>query len=146
MEGDRKDIARLLGMAEEKVEMDRFAYSPAFPDEVKAWKLLTSHHPALRTYQKRLYFPPTALISLLDLTTELLFRLRFSELNAIPALVANDSRFRKPVMPENTLLVQVKLLRNYKGRIGIFSGVIADRKGDIVAETISKGTIIPVSA
>lgn len=144
MEGDRKAIARFLGMPEEKVEIDQYSYVEAFPDEVKAWKLIGSNHPALRKYQGRLYFPPTALISLLDLTTELLFRLRFSELGAIPALVSNDSRFRKPVMPENQLLIMVKLLRNYKGRIGIFSGVIADQKGDIVAETISRGTIIKI--
>lgn len=142
MEGDKKATAKLLGIPEEKVEIDRYFYDQAFPDEVKAWKFIGRDHPALRSYQGRLYYPPTALIGLLDLTTELLFRLRFSRLGAIPALVANDSRFRKPVMPDNQLLIQVKLLRNYKGRIGLFSGVIADRKGDIVAETLSKGTII----
>jgi 3-hydroxymyristoyl/3-hydroxydecanoyl-(acyl carrier protein) dehydratase len=141
-ESDREAIAALLGLPKEKVEIDRYSYSEAFPDEVKAWKLVGKNHPALRRYQGRLYYPPTALISLLDLTTELLFRLRFSQLSSIPALISNDSRFRKPVMPENQLLIMVKLLRNYKGRIGIFSGVIADQKGDIVAETISKGTII----
>ena len=98
----------------------------------------------LRRYQNNLYYPPSALISLIDLVTELLFRNRFSGVGRFPALVANDSRFRKPVMPENNLLIQVKLLRNYKGRIGIFSGVIADREGDIVAENISKGTIINI--
>jgi 3-hydroxymyristoyl/3-hydroxydecanoyl-(acyl carrier protein) dehydratase len=144
MESDREAIARLLDMPAEKVEIDRYSYAPAFPDEVKAWKFIGKHHPALRRYQSRLYCPPTALISLLDLTTELLFRLRFNQQGTIPALIANDSRFRKPVMPETELLIQVKLLRNYKGRIGIFSGVIADRNGDIVAETISKGTIIKI--
>lgn len=144
MEFDRKAIAKLLDMPEKKVELDRYLYSAAFPDEVKAWKFIGKTDPALRRYQNRLYYPPSALVSLLDLATELLFRVRFNRLGAIPALVANDSRFRKPVMPENELLIQVKLLRNYKGRIGIFSGVIADKDGDIVAENISKGTIVKI--
>jgi 3-hydroxymyristoyl/3-hydroxydecanoyl-(acyl carrier protein) dehydratase len=144
MKGDREDVAKLLEMPVGEVEIDRFAYTRAFPNEVKAWKFIAKNHPALRRYQNRLYYPPTAQISLLDLTTELLFRLRFEYLNAIPALIANDVRFRNPVMPETELLVQVKLLRNYKGRIGMFSGVIVDRNGDIVAENISKGTIIKI--
>ena len=142
METDRKALVKLLDMPEEKIEIDRYFYTLAFPDEVKAWKFIGQTDPALRRYKERLYYPPTALISLLDIVTELLYRLRFNGMSALPALVANDSRFRKPVMPENELLIQVKLLRNYKGRIGIFSGVIANREGDIVAETISKGTII----
>jgi 3-hydroxymyristoyl/3-hydroxydecanoyl-(acyl carrier protein) dehydratase len=142
MESDRKAIAKILDMPEEKVGIDRCSYVPEFPDEIKAWKFIAKTDPALRRYQNNLYYPPSALISLIDLVTELLFRNRFSGLGGLPALVANDSRFRKPVMPENKLLIQVKLLRNYKGKIGIFSGVIADREGDIVAENISKGTII----
>jgi hypothetical protein len=34
----------------------------------------------------------------------------------------------------------VKLLKTYKEKIGVFSGVIADSDGDIVAENIAKGT------
>ncbi len=138
----REALVKLLDMPEEKVEFDRYSYTPAFPDEVKTWKFIGKTDPALRRYQNGLYYPPTALISLIDLVTELLFRLRFNRMGAIPALVANDSRFRKPVVPEDEFLIQVKLLRKYKGRIGIFSGVIANREGDIVAENISKGTII----
>lgn len=144
METDKKAIAGLLETTEEKIELDRYAYDPAFPEEIKTWKTIRKGDPALRSYQRRLYYPPTALAALLDLTTELLFRVRFNSRGVIPALIANDVRFRKPVMPENQLLIQVKLLRNYKGRIGIFSGVIADREGDIVAENISKGTIITI--
>ncbi len=144
MECDKKAMAALLGMPEEKVALDRCSYEAQFPDEIKAWKFIGKTDPALRRYQGNLYYPPSALISLIDLVTELLFRTRFDGLGGLPALVANDSRFRKPVMPENTLLIQVKLLRNYKGRIGIFSGVIADGEGDIVAENISKGTIVSI--
>jgi len=146
METDKKTIARLVDMPEEKIEIDRCSYAPEFPDEIKAWKFIGKTDPALRRYQNRLYYPPSALINLIDIVTELLFRNRFNGLGGLPALAANDSRFRKPVMPENELLIQVKLLRNYKGRIGIFSGVIADREGDIVAENISKGTIIRISS
>ncbi|OPY69414.1 MAG: hypothetical protein A4E57_01216 [Syntrophorhabdaceae bacterium PtaU1.Bin034] len=144
METDRKAIAKLLDMPEKEVGIDRYLYTPAFPNEVKAWKFIGKHDPALRRYQNRLYYPPTALIGLLDLVTELLFRLKFNGLGVVPALVANDARFRKPVMSETELLIQVKLLRNYKGRIGIFSGVIADQRGDIVAENICRGTIIKI--
>jgi 3-hydroxymyristoyl/3-hydroxydecanoyl-(acyl carrier protein) dehydratase len=144
METSRKAIAKLLDMPEEKAEIDRYLYTLDYPDEIKAWKFIGKTDPALRRYQDKLYYPPSALISLMDLTTELLFRNRFNRPGAIPALIANDSRFRKPVMPEDELLIQVKLLRNYKGRIGIFSGVIVDREGDIVAENISKGTIVKI--
>ncbi len=144
IEGDRTAIARLLRIPEEKAELDRYAYAEAFPDEIKAWRFIGQADPALREYRNRLYYPPSAIIVLLDLATELLFRVRFNRKGAIPALVASDSRFRKPVVPENELLVQVKLLRNYKGRIGIFSGVVANREGEIVAENISKGTIIEI--
>jgi CheY-like chemotaxis protein/3-hydroxymyristoyl/3-hydroxydecanoyl-(acyl carrier protein) dehydratase len=146
METDKKTIAKLLDMPEDKLEIDRCSYTLEFPDEIKAWKFIGKTDPALRRYQNKLYYPPSALINLMDTATELLFRNRFNGLGGLPALVANDSRFRKPVMPENELLIQVKLLRNYKGKIGIFSGVIADLEGDIVAENISKGTIIRISS
>ncbi len=142
METDRKAIITLLDLPEEKVDIDRYSYTTAFPDEVKAWRFIGKADPALRSYQNTLYYPPPALISLLDLVTELLFRLRFNGTSAIPLLIANDSRFRKPVTPENELLIQVKLLRNYKGKIGVFAGVIANREGDIVAENICKETIM----
>ena len=146
MEGDKKAIAKLLDMPEEQIGIDRYSYAPEFPDEIKAWKFIGKTDPTLRRYQNNLYYPPSALTSLIDLVTELLFRNKFRGLDGFPAIVTSDSRFRKPVMPENELLIQVKLLRNYKGRIGIFSGVIADREGDIVAENISKGTIIKISS
>lgn len=144
METDRKAIAALLGLPEEKVDLDRFLYEPAYPDEIKAWRLIGKSHPQLRRYQGRLYYPPSALVNLLDQTMELLFRNKFDRKDVIPALLTNDARFRKPVMPDNELLVQVKLIRNYKQKIGIFAGVVVDQQGDIVAENISKGTIVEI--
>jgi hypothetical protein len=144
MENDRKAIAALLGMPEEQVDLDRFLYEAAYPDEIKAWRFIGKSHPQLRSYAGRLYYPPSALVNLLDLTMELLFRNRFDRKDVIPALLTNDTRFRKPVIPENELLIQVKLIRNYKQKIGIFAGAVVDRQGDIVAENISKGTIVEV--
>jgi 3-hydroxymyristoyl/3-hydroxydecanoyl-(acyl carrier protein) dehydratase len=144
MGGDKKTIAKLLDMPEDKVKIDRYAYDKKFPDEIKAWKHIGRKDPDLRAYKGRLYYPATALMLLIDLAAELLVTNRFIGLGALPGLVATDTRFRKPVMPENELLIQVKLLRNYKGKIGIFSGVIADREGDVVAENIFKGALIKV--
>lgn len=141
---DREAIAKLLNMPSGRIKLDRFEYASQFPDEIKGWKFVGRSDPDLRLYDGKLYYPAAALIELIDLTTELLVKKRFAELDGVPGLVSTDTRFRKPVMAENELLVQVKLLRNYKGRIGIFSGVIADRDGHIVAENISKGVIIRV--
>jgi len=141
---DTEAIAKLLDMPPERIKIDRFQYLDQFPDEIKAWKFVGQADPDLRQYQGKFYYPVAALIELIDLTTELLVKSRFTGLDGLPGLVATDTRFRKPVMAENELLIQVKLLRNYKGRIGIFSGVIADREGDIVAENISKGVIIRI--
>ncbi len=141
---NKKVIARLLDMAVEQVKLDRFLYTPDYPNEIKAWKHIARDNEELRRWEHRLFYPATGLMALISLTTELLVRSRFKTLVGLPGLVAYDTRFRKPVMPENDLLIQVKLLRNYKGRIGIFSGVIADQDGDIVAENISKGTIIKI--
>jgi hypothetical protein len=144
MGGDKKTIARLLDMPEDKVKIDRYSYDKKFPDEMKAWKFIGREDPDLRNYKGALYYPATALLLLIDLAAELLVTYRFIGLGALPGLVATDTRFRKPVMPENELLIQVKLLRNYKGKIGIFSGVIADREGDVVVENIFKGALIKV--
>jgi hypothetical protein len=141
---DREAIARLLHMSPGQIKIDRFEYVAKFPDEIKAWKIVDGADPDLRQYQGKVYYPAAALIELIDLTTELLVKKRFAGLDGLPGLVSTDTRFRKPVMAENELLIQVKLLRDYKGRIGIFSGVIADRDGDIVAENISKGVIIRI--
>ena len=141
---DREAIARLLNMSSGQIKIDRFEYVAKFPDEIKAWKSVGRTDPDLRGYQGKLFYPAAALIELIDLTTELLVKKRFAGLDGLPGLVATETRFRKPVMAENELLIQVKLLRDYKGRIGIFSGVIADHDGDIVAENISKGVIIRI--
>jgi hypothetical protein len=144
MEADKKFLSRLLDMPVKKVEIDRYSYTPTFPDEVKAWKYVGKNDRALRRYQKRLYYPPTALLGLLDLVTELLYRLRFAGQGTIPALISSDARFHEPVTSENELLIHVKLLRSYKGKMGIFSGVILNQDGDIVAENISKGIMIHI--
>jgi hypothetical protein len=144
MDGDIKTIARLLDIPEAKVKIGRYSYDEKFPDEIKAWKFIGRKDPDLRRYKDKLYYPATALLLLIDLAAELLVTHRFIDLGALPGLVATDTRFRKPVIPENELLIQVKLLRNYKGKIGIFSGVIADREGDVVAENIFKGVLIRV--
>ena len=144
MNAGKKAIADLLGMPQDQVKLDRYLYTQKYPDEIKAWRFIGTNDPQLRQYQGKLYYPASEMMVLIDLTTELLVKRRFPSLEGLPGLVANDTRFRKPVVPETELLIQVKLLRNYKGRIGIFSGVIADGRGDIVAENISKGTIIRV--
>jgi hypothetical protein len=141
---DRKGIADFLDMRESQVRIDRYLYTLDYPDEIKAWKSIGRGDPDLRRYQKKFYYPASSLMVLIDLATELLVKKRFSSLGGLPGLITNDTRFRKPVLADNELLIQVKLLRNYKGRIGIFSGVIADSEGDIVAENISKGTIIQI--
>ena len=46
MEGDKKAIARMLGIPEEKVEIDRYSYATEFPDEIKAWKFIGKNDPA----------------------------------------------------------------------------------------------------
>jgi 3-hydroxymyristoyl/3-hydroxydecanoyl-(acyl carrier protein) dehydratase len=144
MESDRRAIGKFLNTPERKVKIDRYLYDEKFPDEIKAWKLIGNKESELRTYKGRLYYPETALMILIDQVTELLVKKRFVNLDALPGLVNIDMRFRKPVIPEDELLIQVKLLRNYKGKIAIFSGVIVGRKGDIVAENISKGALIKV--
>jgi 3-hydroxymyristoyl/3-hydroxydecanoyl-(acyl carrier protein) dehydratase len=144
MESDRKAIGKFLKIPSRKVRVDRYLYDERFPDELKAWKFIGGKEPELRTYKGRPYYPETALMVLVDQVTELLVRKRFVDLDALPGLVDIDMRFRKPVVPEGELLIQVKLLRNYKDRLAIFSGVIVDKKGDIVAENISKGALIQV--
>jgi 3-hydroxymyristoyl/3-hydroxydecanoyl-(acyl carrier protein) dehydratase len=139
---DREAIARLLDIPRENVKIDRYAYHEKFPDEIKAWKFIGKNDPDLRKYQGKLYYPAASLMLLIDLATELLVKKRFAGLDALPGLIATDTRFKKPVTPETELLIQVKLLRNYKGKIAIFSGVIADLEKDIVLENIFKGALI----
>jgi 3-hydroxymyristoyl/3-hydroxydecanoyl-(acyl carrier protein) dehydratase len=144
MKTDREAIAELLDIPEENVKVDRYLYAEEFPNEIKVWKIISRDDPDLRRYEGESYYPVTSLFMLIDIATELLVKKRFPNIVGLPALVATDTRFRKPVRPETELLIQVKLLRNYKGKIGIFSGVIADREGDIVAENISKGTAMTI--
>ncbi len=144
MDGDKKSIAGLLHIPEANVKIDRYSYDKKFPDELKSWKFVGMKDPDLREYKGRLYYPANGLLLLIDFAAELLVIHRFAGLDALPGLVATDTRFRKPVIPEDELLIQVKLLRNYKGKIGIFSGVIADSAGDVVAENIFKGALITV--
>jgi len=144
MEADRKIIAGLLDIPKEDVKVDRYLYLEEYPDEIKVWKLIKNNDPDLRQYEGKSYYPVTALFVLIDIATELLVKKRFPDLRGLPALVATDTRFKKPVMPETELLIQVKLLRNYKGRIGLFSAVVADKEGHIIAENISKGTVLSI--
>ena len=145
MKTDRGAIAQLLNIPKENVKVDRYLYVDEYPNEIKAWKVISKDDPELRRYEGELYYPVTSLFVLIDIATELLVKKRFPTIVGLPAMVATDTRFRKPVRPETELLIQVKLLRNYKGKIGIFSGVIADREGDIIAENISKGTTMTIA-
>ena len=146
MKNDSRAIAGLLDIPEERVKVDRYLYVEEHPDEIKAWKVISKDDPDLRQYEGELYYPATSLFELIDITTELLVKKMLPAMKGLPAMVTTDIRFKKPVRPETELLIQVKLLRNYKGRIGIFSGVIADSEGDIVAENISKGTSMSIAS
>jgi hypothetical protein len=143
MKIEKKAIAELLDMSEEAVRMDHCLYDLKFPDEIKAWKKIDGTDPQLRVHDGKQYYPASDLMVLINLATEVLLKKRFHDLlTGLPVLLTSDMRFKKLVTPDTELLIQVKLLRNYKGRIGVFSGVIADSDGDIVAENISKGTTI----
>ena len=144
METDKRAIGKFLNVPQRKIKVDRYLYDERFPNELKAWKFIGDKEPELRRYKGRPYYPEAAIMVLVDQVTELLVKKRFVDLDALPGLVDIDMRFRKPVVPEGELLVQVKLLRNYKDKLAIFSGVVVDTKGDIVAENISTGALIKV--
>ena len=144
MDSDKDAIAKMLDLPEQKVLIDRYLYTKEFPDEIKAWKSVGPKDPDLRRYLDKFYYPADVLIALIDRATELLVKMRFPDLNSFSGIIATETRFRKLVMPENTLLVQVKLLRTYRGRLAIFSGVVADKDGDIVAENMSKGAVLAI--
>lgn len=144
MEIDKKTIAGLLELSEKKTLLDKCIYISEFPDEIKAWKHIGQKDPDLRRYHQKSYYPADALIALIDRSTELLVKKRFPTLQEFSGTVITETRFRKLVVPENTLLIKVKLLRTYKGKLAVFSSVIADRDGDIVAENFSKGAVLPI--
>ena len=144
MEWNKKAIAGLLNMSENKVLIDRCVYIEDFPDEIKAWKHIGQNDPDLRNYLRKSYYPADALITLIDRSTELLVKNRFPALKEFSGTVITETRFRKLVVPENTLLIKVKLLRTYRGKLAMFSSVIADSDGDIVAENYCKGAVLPI--
>jgi 3-hydroxymyristoyl/3-hydroxydecanoyl-(acyl carrier protein) dehydratase len=145
MKIEKKALSELLAMSEDAVRLDRCLYDLKFPDEIKAWKTVDGTDPQLRIHEGKPYYPASELMVLINLTTEVLLKKRFHDLlRGLPVVLTSDMRFKKLVTPDTELLIQVKLLRNYKGRIGVFSGVIANSGGDIVAENISKGTTIEI--
>jgi hypothetical protein len=137
---DKKALSKLLSIPEETLRLDRCIYDPEFPDEIKAWKWIDKSNRELLHHDGKLYYPASELMVLINLATEALVRNKYPGLKGLPVLLTCDMRFKKLVKPDNELLIQVKLLKTYKGRIGVFSGVIADSEGEIVAENIAKGT------
>jgi hypothetical protein len=144
MKIEKKALSELLNIPEETLRLDKCLYDPQFPDEIKAWKWIDKTNRELLSHEGKLYYPASELMVLINLATEALVRMKFPRVKGLPVLLTCDMRFKKLVKPDNELLIQVKLLKTYKGRIGVFTGVIADSEEDIVAENIAKGTIMIV--
>jgi hypothetical protein len=140
MEIDKSAISELLNIPEETLRLDKCLYDPRYPDEVKAWKWIDKKNRELLSHEGKLYYPASELMVLINLATEVLVRMKYPGMKGLLVILTCDMRFKKLVTPDNELLIQVKLLKTYKDKIGVFSGVIADSDGDIVAENIAKGT------
>jgi 3-hydroxymyristoyl/3-hydroxydecanoyl-(acyl carrier protein) dehydratase len=141
LELDKKDISRILCRPEEDIGIDNALYDEKYPDEIKTTKLIEKDDPKLdHRYPKRPFYGGHHLFDILTVSAEILVKIKYPDFKGLPVVAKMDMRFRKMVRPEAKLLVQLKLLRNYKNKAVVFSGVIIDEHGDFVVEALLKGT------
>lgn len=133
---DKEQITALIPHEKSAVMIDEAVYDPSKPDEIIVTKTITpgdvfleGHFPGNPVYPGH-YFDEW-----MCLAAVVLFLLKTGgKISGLPMATGKDGvRYRKSVVPGDTVTIWVELKKNRNNTILVFSGEMHNQRGELVA-------------
>ena len=141
MDLTRKQIGKLLKLAEKYVVIDKATYDPGYPNDLKVSKFLakdhidfTSHIPDYPVY------PDYAIAKMVNQGIRLLITLLYPKLKDIPVGMIEHIKLRGALFPNDQMNVVIKKWQD-RSKIAKFEIGIENQKGVLVYESTIYGTL-----
>ena len=142
MDLTRKQIGKMLKLAEKYVVIDKAIYDPDYPVDVKIQKFLPPDHPDFEGHiSDYLVYPDYAISKIVNQGIRLLICLLYPDLKGIPVGMIEHIKLRGQLYPDDKINMVIKKWQD-KGRIAKFEIAIENQKGALVYESTVYGTLI----
>ncbi len=138
----RKQIGKLLHLAEEYIVIDKAIYDPDHPNDLKVFKFLAGDHIDFTSHiSDYLVYPDYAIGKIVNQGIRLLVSLSYPNLKGIPVGMIEHIKLRGLLYPNDQMNVVIKKWQD-RGKIAKFEIAIENQKGTLVYESTVYGTLI----
>jgi len=142
MDLTKKQIGDMLKLDEEYIVIDRAAYDPAYPADLKVFKFLAPDDSDFAGHiRDHLVYPDYAIAKIVNQGIRLLISLLYPGLRGIPVGMIERTKLRGLLYPNDQIHVVIKKWQD-KGRIARFEIGIENQHGVLVYESTVYGTLI----
>jgi len=138
----RKEIGKLLKLAEKYIVIDEAIYDPDYPNDLKVSKFLAKDDSDFTSHIKDyLVYPDYAIGKIVNQGIRLLVCLLYPNLKDIPVGMIEHIKFRGLLYPNDRMNVLIKKWQD-RSKIAKFEIGIENQKGMLVYESTVYGTLI----
>ena len=138
----RKEIGKLLKLAEKYIVIDEAIYDPDYPNELKVSKFLAKDDSDFTSHiTDYLVYPDYAIGKIVNQGIRLLVCLLYPNLKDIPVGMIEHIKFRGLLYPNDRMNVLIKKWQD-RSKIAKFEIGIENQKGMLVYEATVYGTVI----
>jgi 3-hydroxymyristoyl/3-hydroxydecanoyl-(acyl carrier protein) dehydratase len=142
MDLTRKQIGKLLKLAQKYVVIDKATYDPAYPNDLKISKFLAPDHVDFAGHiADYLVYPDYAIAKIVNQGIRLLVCLLYPDLKGIPVGMIAHTKLRGLLYPGDQINVVIKKWQD-RSKIAKFEIGIENQKGILVYESTIHGTLI----
>ena len=142
MDLTRKQIGKLLKLAEKYVVIDKATYDPDYPNDLKVSKSLVPDHIDFTGHiSDYLVYPDYAIAKIVNQGIRLLVCLLYPSLKGIPVGMIQHIKWRGLLYPNDQINVVIKKWQE-RSEIAKFEIGIENQKGILVYESTVYGTVV----
>jgi 3-hydroxymyristoyl/3-hydroxydecanoyl-(acyl carrier protein) dehydratase len=142
MDLTRKQIGKLIKLAEKYVVIDKAMYDPEYPTDLKVLKFLAPDHIDFTGHiSDYLVYPDYAIAKIVNQGIRLLVCLLYPNLKDIPVGMIEHTKLRGLLYPNDQITVVIKKWQE-RSKIAKFEIGIENQKGIVVYESTIYGTLI----
>ena len=142
MDLTKKQIGKLLKLADKYVVIDKAIYDPNYPNDLKVSKFLAPDHIDFTGHiSDYLVYPDYAIAKIVNQGVRLLVYLLYPNLKDIPVGMIEHTKLRGLLYPNDQINVVIKKWQE-RSKIAKFEIGIENQKGIVVYESTIYGTLI----
>ncbi len=138
----RKQIGKLLKLAEEYIVIDKAHYDPDHPNDLKVFKVLAGDHSDFTGHLSGyLVYPDYAIAKVVNQGIRLLIAVLYPDFTGSPVGMIEHIKLRGLLYPNDHMTVVIKKWQD-RSKIARFEIGIENQKGLLVYESTVIGTFI----